>query len=43
MGLNFIAENINYLVQLLDESIEISYFSDDSKFIRRLCIPFEQR
>ena len=40
MGLNSIAENINYLVQLLDTSIEISFFSDDSKFIRKLSIPY---
>ena len=40
MGLNFTAENTNYLVQLLDESIEISFFSDDSKFIRKLSIPY---
>lgn len=40
MGLNSIAENINYLVQLLDSSIEISFFSDDSKFIRKLSIPY---
>lgn len=40
MGLNSIAENINYLVQLLDNSIEISFFSDESKFIRKLSIPY---
>lgn len=40
MGLNSIAENTNYLVQLLDTSIEISFFSDDSKFIRKLSIPY---
>lgn len=40
MGLNSVAENINYLVQLLDNSIEISFFSDDSKFIRKLSIPY---
>lgn len=40
MGLNSVAENINYLVQLLDTSIEISFFSDDSKFIRKLSIPY---
>lgn len=40
MGLNFTAENTNYLVQLLDTSIEISFFSDDSKFIRKLSIPY---